>query len=357
MTLNRSEIAGLRAAALVIVMVLVLAMAVMAGAFAYAIKIETRLAINTQSSPELEWLGRSGVEVAKWVLEQQRRIPGEGTYDSLNQFWATGMSTGEFTDDPFLDVNLDHIPVGEGVVRIRITDLDRRINLNTATEPVLELALQVLGAGAGEASSIVGAIADWRDRDDFENIRGGAEKPYYLGLNPPYAPKDGPFDDTSELLLVRGVTPELYWGTSVLQSKPRRGKRDRSQPISMVEADQSGIGMVGIFTAISSGRVNINTAPLPVLRILFGGDESLAAQIQQRRAGPDGMDGTQDDQPFRSPAELPGAGLNAGNLFSTQSTTFQVEVEASLGSASKSFIAVMRRTAGRDNTVMLFHPK
>ncbi len=342
-------------AALVIVMVLVLAMAVMAGAFAYAMKVETRLAANTRSNPELEWLGRSGVEIAKWVLEQQRRIPGEGAYDSLNQFWANGIGNPDAYEDPFAGVDLTHIPIGQGSISIQITDTDRRLNLNTVPEPVLELALQTLGVGAGEASSIVGAVADWRDRDDIENIRGGAEKTYYLGLSPPYSAKDGPFDDISELLLVRGVTPELFWGNS---SQTEHTLRRLQRLDSRDETDSAeGMGLAEIFTAVSSGRININTAPGPVLRVLTGGDSGLAAQILQRRAGADGIDGSLDDQPFRSPAELLAVGLNAGNLFSTQSTTFEVQVEAKLGGSSQRYMGVIRRGAGRDSTIMLFHPK
>ena len=85
---SRSAHAPQRGLALVVVMVLVLSMAVIAGAFAYAMKIETRLSVRTQSNGELEWLGRSGVEFARWVLDQERRIPLTGRIHSLNQFWA-----------------------------------------------------------------------------------------------------------------------------------------------------------------------------------------------------------------------------------------------------------------------------
>jgi len=344
-----------RAAALVIVMILVLAMAVMAGAFAYAMKVEARLASNTQSTPELEWYGRSGVEIARWILEAQRRIPGEGTYDGLNQFWAGGPGAFEAIDNPFVGMDLHLVPIGEGSISIQITDLERRINLNTATEPMLELALQVIGAGAGDAAMITSAIADWRDRDDLEHLKGGAEKSYYAGLTPPYVPKDGPFDDVSELLRVRGVYPSLYWGSRLNASRPIT--RDRRQPISLIEADQTGAGLVDIFTAISANRVNVNTATPAVLRVLMGGDENLARQVVQRRAGPDGQDGTEDDQPFRSAAEIPSGGINQATLFTTQSATFEVRVEARIGSARKTFVGIVRRGAGREGQIMLFHPE
>ena len=346
-----------RGAALVIVLVLVLSMAVIAGAFAYAMKIETRLSVNTQSAPELEWMGRSGVEFSKWVLDTQRRIPDQAGFDALNQFWAGGPGPIESVDNPFAGISLKDIPIGEGVVSIEIIDLERRINLNTVSEPTLELALQIAGVGAGDAGSITAAIADWRDRDDLEHAGGGAEKSYYLGLNPPYVAKDGAFDDPSELLKVRGVTPEMYWGGRLGPLVPNRNAAGHRQPTSGIAPDESGAGMVDLFSAISVGRVNINTAPQPVIRVMLGGDPNLAQQIIQRRAGPDGVDGTEDDNPYRTMAEVPGAGVTPGNLFTVQSTTFELHVDARIGSAHKRFVSVIRRGAARDSQIMLFHPE
>ena len=57
----------LRGVALLIVMLLTFAMAVIVTAFAYTMKVEGRLATRTQSESETEWMGRSGIELAKWV--------------------------------------------------------------------------------------------------------------------------------------------------------------------------------------------------------------------------------------------------------------------------------------------------
>jgi type II secretory pathway component PulK len=354
----RNRKASLRAAALVIVMVLVLSMAVVAGAFAYAMKVEARLAMNTRSGPELEWLGRSGVELAKWILQQQRGIPGEGMYDGLNQFWAGGPGLIESSDNPYMGLDMNRIPIGEGEISLRIVDLERRINVNTAPQPLLELAFQLLGSGSGEASLIAAAILDWRDRDDMESAGGGAEQAYYASLNPPYAPKNGPIDDLSELLRVRGISPGLYWGRRISGSGDVRPIRPRiGEIVTAVPPDDSGAGCVDIFTSISSSRVNVNTAPLVVLKLLLGGDEGMAQQIIERRSGPDGQEGTLDDTPFRNLAEMPGASINQGNLFGIQSTVFEVHVEARLGSASGRYVAILRRGANREGQVMLFHPE
>ena len=55
------------------------------------------------------------------------------------------------------------------------------------------------------------AILDWLDEDD-DPRQYGAEYDYYGGLAEPYAPKNGPLESLEELLLVRGVTPELLFG-------------------------------------------------------------------------------------------------------------------------------------------------
>ncbi len=58
--------------------------------------------------------------------------------------------------------------------------------------------------------NIADAILDWLDPDDTPR-ENGAEVDYYAAQNPPYAPKNGPLDTIEELLLVRGVTPELLF--------------------------------------------------------------------------------------------------------------------------------------------------
>src|ERR1700751_5740426 len=75
--------------ALVIVMISIFVLTILAGGFAYSMKVETRLAHNANSETELEWLGRSGIEKARWILGEQLKIAQE-PYDGLDQVWAGG---------------------------------------------------------------------------------------------------------------------------------------------------------------------------------------------------------------------------------------------------------------------------
>src|SRR5436190_3631070 len=81
-TMKLSRAQTTRRIALVIVMIVIVVFAILAGGFAYSMKVETKLARNATWETELEWLGRSGVELAKYVLSQ----PGQSgaQYDALN---------------------------------------------------------------------------------------------------------------------------------------------------------------------------------------------------------------------------------------------------------------------------------
>ena len=64
-----------RGIALIIVLIVIVVLGILAGGFAYSMKVETTLARHASFSSELDWLGRAGVEVAKWVLSQSSMGP------------------------------------------------------------------------------------------------------------------------------------------------------------------------------------------------------------------------------------------------------------------------------------------
>jgi DNA uptake protein ComE-like DNA-binding protein len=69
----------------------------------------------------------------------------------------------------------------------------------------------MLTALPGMTDEIADAILDWLDDDD-EARAYGCEIDYYQGLVPPYEPTNGELESIDELLKVRDVTPELFYG-------------------------------------------------------------------------------------------------------------------------------------------------
>jgi len=149
---RRGRLAGM---ALIVVMIAVTVLSILAAAFAYSMKVETKLAQNANSETELIWLGRSGVEFARYVLAMQLTI-GTEPYDGLNQKWAGGPGGLGTSNSVLANVVLRDYQLGEGKFSVTITDLERKVNINIADQPTLEQALRLVGVDAGDSSSIAG---------------------------------------------------------------------------------------------------------------------------------------------------------------------------------------------------------
>jgi len=353
--------------ALIIVMIVIIVLGIMAGGFAYSMKVETTLARRANADPDLEWLGRSGVELARYILAQP--VPNE-PFDALNQKWAGG--PGSYTannlplggvPDPLSQISLENNQLGGGHFSIKITDLERKANVNLADQGLLQQALFLVGVDPSSMSTIIDSVLDWRDPDDNPHING-TESEYYLKQDPPYVAKNGPIDDLSELLLIRGITPEMYWGPRGSNSGGGLNAHAITRSSRPLGAEPVGYqaGLVDLFTAISARQINVNTASAAVLRLVLG-DDFMVQEILRQRAGLDGVDGTEDDIPFRSPQEIPLAGAGAqpaarlNNVFTVRSVSFEVQVDAEMGKIKKQFVAVLRRNSPRDIQVLYMYAK
>jgi general secretion pathway protein K len=282
-----------------------------------------RLARNTDYDAQMEWMGRSGIELARYALAN--KCAEQKSIDALNQFWAGGTSP---CSNDVENIPLKNLPLGPGRISVTITDMERKWDINLVANPrnpqkeILQKALAEVGVtDAEQSSTIIDSILDWINPSETAGFNG-AKSDYYLHLNPPYFCKNGPIDDISELLLIKGITPEIYWGSnstnhpqsayqqhgggafnSANMNKSGAGFRDSDQP-------QYPVGLLELFCAMG-GKLNINTASAKTMQLIPGIDEAIAAHIIEERTGPDGVDGTDDDVPFQSPSELSG-GLPGG---------------------------------------------
>ena len=135
------------------------------------------------------------------------------------------------------------LTVGGCSLLVRESSEGKRINLNSAADDAIRKQLrQGLGEDhQEEADQVTDALLDWRDLDDL--VRSdGAEKDFYEQEGLSYEPADGPFKNLTEMLLVRGVTPELFWGdASVVASS---GQDD--------QGDDEDAGQAPIFSLINA---------------------------------------------------------------------------------------------------------
>lgn len=156
---------------------------------------------------------------------------------------------------------------GVGSYTVRLLDESSKIGLNwistPAGQPLLQKVIETVWKGGdptegvraaelSDISALVGAIMDWRDPDDEKSSFGqGAEAGDY-----DYPIKNGPFDSVEELLQVKGVTPELFYGAP-----------DR-------------VGLQEVFSVENRTQyVNIMQAPRAVLQVLFNLDQTQAEEL------------------------------------------------------------------------------
>lgn len=345
------------AIAIFIVLVAILVLGGMAGVFAYNMRVETQLAMNSNNETEMEWMARSGVELAEYTLGQEMSVQ---RFDALNQKWAGGQVD---TNDILAAISLTDVPLGHGSFTVKITDAERKLNINTAVnnEAMMTQAMILIGADASEIPTIIASIQDWIDRDDETHVNG-AESDYYHTLDPPYSAKNGPIDDLSELLLVKGVTPDLYWGPNSSNHPPSmfQARSPSLRAGVMPNTTLIPAGLVDVFTPVSSGQLNINTCSATALRML-GIDEITANKIISMRQGPDGQDGTEDDMPFSNPGEIINAGLppQLASMFipslTIRSATFEVRVDVTVGSSTRRYFALVHRNGPRDFQMLNMH--
>jgi general secretion pathway protein K len=348
-----------RGIALIIVLLSIFVLSILAAGFAYSMKVEMKLARNANSETELEWLGRSAVECARWELAQQAMIPQE-QYDALNQVWAGGSGGVGTSNSPLVDFK-NEIKSRNGHASWKIIDLERKLNINTANEALLRQALLVAGVDTADMTPIVGSILDWIGRDSAPHLQG-AKSDYYHGLSPPYDAKNGPIDDLTELLLVKAITPELYWA-GVVSDHPQGAFQPRTSRFgSPAQQLAPPVGLVELFTPLSSGKININTASANVLQCLPGIDKTTAEAIVGGRNGDE--DGSGLLGPYRSVQDLhrvPEVPLGLigflGQYCDVHSRTFEVTVDAEINSYHRTFVAVLGRASPRDVQVLSFYWK
>ena len=220
-------------------------------------------AANLSDGIKLTYIAKSGFYGAAVVLAD-----ASSDYTTLRDSWAnaeilSGQSQTLFTDGYFTVI------VEDEAGKIPINKL---VNSNGEYNPVIkETLLRLLGQeefGLDErkAYEIVDSIKDWIDADNSATGYG-AETSYYSSLDPPYEAKNSHLDCIEELLMVKGITKEIFNGTKEKQ------------------------GLAKYITADSDdGKININTAPKMVLRALASNvSAELADKIDEYRRKDDSV--------------------------------------------------------------------
>ena len=243
---------GSQGVALIMVLWVVTILSVVVLEFCFAMRTEVNITRNYQEELQLYAAAEGGVQraIAELILkldprvQQIRKAAEEGEGAKEYKEWVT-------------DGREYFFPFERGECSVRVMGEAGKVNINRVSDGVLRKIATSLGLEGEVRDIVVDSIQDWRDPDDFIRVNG-AENDYYQSLKDPYDCKNGNLDSVEELLLIRGVTSELFYGK---KEKPKEGEEDKEEPV----------GLKDIFSIYALGeQIDINSATLPVLRVVLG---------------------------------------------------------------------------------------
>jgi len=228
--------------------------------FTFSMRTELAAAGNFREKAETQSLAEAGIyRAAAEIINAERNVPPDSTlYDALDERWHSNPGAYE------------NVPLGRGTYWVTVSDEESKIPLNGATDAVLRRLFAQSGVKEGRVVSvIVDSIQDWRDPDKLHRLNG-AEDDHYLSLPVPYKAKNGNFETIDELLLVKGVTPEILYGN--VASPDRRAVLEAQPPWERQLGPGEYLGVARHLSVFGAGQVNVNTASAEVLMALgFGG--------------------------------------------------------------------------------------
>lgn len=130
----------------------------------------------------------------QWAAIELGKDAQQSDFDHLNEIWA---------------YDLPPLPIEGGYVNGKLEDLNGRFNLNSVLDPIQAERFARLCQALNVDPAFIPALQDWID-SDTEVRENGAEDDSYTLLNPPYRVANQYLADSSELLLVRGVSVQDY---------------------------------------------------------------------------------------------------------------------------------------------------
>jgi general secretion pathway protein K len=228
--------------ALLMVLWVLTILMVIVFSFSFMTRTETRSTVSFKEGIEGKFLAEAGVE--RGIMELFYRMINKNQVLVLeeSEVWS-------------IDGTPYSAQLGNGYYTVNIIDESGKLDINTVSDILLKNLLMNFGVEELDADIIVDSILDWRDPDDLHRLNG-AEDDYYSSLPNPYEAKDDKFDTLEELLLVRGMTPELFYGN----------------------AERKGI--INFLTVYSNtNKININAAPKEVLMAIPGMSSEFADSI------------------------------------------------------------------------------
>ena len=216
MTIRRSSPEGeksrRRGSALLAVLWLSAALSAIAFTVANTVRAETERTSTEVDSLRAYYLASGAIDRAILYIQWG---PGYRNPDGTAKYFQSPTRALNFT-----------FPTGTAATEIILET--SKLNVNSVLPPELMALLLALGAPPDQAETVTRGIVDWRSPTPGGSFTQFDQ--YYLSLAPSFRSRHASFQEIEELLLIRGVTPDLFYGSYTKDDQgrliPRAGLRD-----------------------------------------------------------------------------------------------------------------------------------
>lgn len=258
--------------ALIVVMWVLVLVALIVSSFAFEMKLESQIITAQRKRLRADSLALSGIELAKVMLAFEED-PLEG--DDI------------LYDDPWLNQAVllnEGVPVtvteelNGGIIELQISFEEARRSIGSLSNDEWKELFEQTGVPSAYRDELLGCLKDWQDENDLHELNGAeSDDSFYRERG--YECKNAPIDTVDELLLIKGWTEDVVYGTPTNQ---------------LAETEYPMLGVADFLTTWGEGKVNPNSASEEVLRSMYLSEEVIEA-VMEMRLGPDGEAGTEDD--------------------------------------------------------------
>jgi general secretion pathway protein K len=194
----------------------------------------------------------------------------EGAIDRMLVYIESGSAFPGPDGKPLLQTDVTRLLLlnfPTGVVRAEYIPENSKLNVNLALPGELMNLLLALRVDPNRARAIVGGILDWRGGTPGGSFSEWDQ--YYLSLNPSFRSRHASLQEIEELLVVRGITPDLFYGSYTQDAEgrliPHSGLRD----------------CLSVYGSI--GGLDVNTVTPEVMVAVGVAPETAAAIVALRR--------------------------------------------------------------------------
>lgn len=267
-------------AALIMVIWVIALLGILVSEFAVSSRTSVKSTINYRDSAKSYYIAEAGLartlnalsegEFDK-VFDQKKNLEGQGA--APRYIWRLNSETPA-------------APFGDGFYRVWVGNESGKVNLNQYNRNLQLFLFGCLGYDKEKQDAMSDCILDWIDNDSFHR-NNGAETDYYSSLEKPYKAKDGYLTSLDEVLLVKGMTRELYFSSFFNELATvipwPEALSDFNESADSTDKDDT----IVIRKIHDYSRININAALPRLLSIMPGMNETLANNIVEYRKNKD----------------------------------------------------------------------